>query len=249
MTQFAVALKTITDNGHERRTDGVWSHLGRIVVGGANTQTLTSVLQTNGQHVISGQPPALSSQSYSQTQLQLTATAPGLIGIGFHEGGAVGLLLYKPQGGAGLRIRIHDGTDYPLVGAPNSAQQRIGAYSSGTGWTSGGAVNTWIETDVRTPAMTCSGAECRIEWSVCVNNNGASGAATYFGIGWDGTMNYQIGFVNSPGTGYFMQVSGSMYTMPSAGTHRLGLFVYPTSGTVAFRSDVYNSLWVYEQKA
>ncbi len=249
MTQSAVALKTITDNGHERRTDGVWSHLGRIVVGGANTQTLTSVLQTNGQHIISGAPPALSSQSYGQTQLQLVANAPGLVGIGFHEAGAAALTLYKLSGtDVGLRVRTASGVDYPLVGAPGSVNALVGQYQSGNGW-SVGASGSFAESPITTGNVAFTGAFVRIEWMLNFLCSVAGGSVE-IALGWDGAVSWTVNQVTAPAASYWMTASGIMYPgPPNTGTHRLSVFVKVTTGTFQFNGGYYQNLFVTEQRA
>ncbi len=250
MTQSAVALKTITDNGHERRTDGVLRHLGSIVVGPSITVTPPPAsLDVLGQGRITGIELPISNGTYYQGHLQLyndAGTSPNSpISIGFHNAGRYGLALYSPANSAELRIRYSDGRDYPVAGAPSSVNQPICQYTSGNGSTY--STGVWTETSIQATGTT-SGGLCRIDISVCFWNN-TVGRASYIGFGVDGTTYLGLCQQTCPGVNYIQSYGGTVYHTPAAGVHRFAVMCGVDGGTMSFHGGMNQCLYVTEQRA
>jgi hypothetical protein len=246
LTQSAISFGQ-TDNGRERTTDGLWSHRGTLRLGPQNHNG-TGVVQgvINGQLVVQGSPPALNNASYSQGQLMLLATSPAVPMLGFHELNSSALALYKQQGSSSvLRVRGNDGTDYPLVGAPGSVQKHIVAWSAASSWATPGA--GWTESDIHLNG-TCTGVECRVEFS-CAGSNNLANAATFIGLGIDSSLSLTMGVIQFSTAGQISPISGVWYVTPIPGSRRFGIFVNPSSGRWTFDGSTTAQLHVTEQRA
>ena len=253
-------------NGYERTTSGLWTHKGKAILGDvtlgnttvsgnlgvSGSATVSGALSAwaitgNGQLLVGSPQPRIHTSGWSDAHIRIDQAAPAEPRIGFHESGNSALALYKPSGSQSrLRVRGNDGVDYEVAGATGSVQSRVAAFSAGSGWASS-ALNTWQETDVRATG-TFTGVDTRIEWSLCFyNDNG--GATNFIGLGWNGGLTWQLAYVTTPVSGgYWSSASGTMYHVPSAGTHRLSLWVMTNSGVTRLNGATHHTIWCTEQR-
>jgi hypothetical protein len=131
--------------------------------------------------------------------------------------------------------------------APNSVQQLLVQDLTNRSWTIGTSINTWLETAAQVSVVT-SGGLLRVEFFAPVVGPSAA-APVYLSIGVDGVMptgSLQYGTI--PGANYVVPMSGVYYTTPSAGTHRISIFMYAGVSGCGFSSGALTGLIVTEQK-
>jgi hypothetical protein len=214
---------------------------GNLGVGGA----VSSNYQLNAYKAVVGPLTTW----FNEHQIQILSNAGYQTGIGFHEQGNSATTLYKPSGDQhNLRIHGNDGVDYPVLGAPNSAQQLLGSWYNPSGW-SLPQTGVWTESEIRVTYTNGTGL-LRYEFQVTVECPSPPPAPVYLGLGLDGGLNWpSLVIYSPPAAGYVNTLSGRMYYQPpSAGTHRVGVFVYGNAGA-HFTSSANSGLWVTEQKA
>jgi hypothetical protein len=249
MTQLAVSSKVNHAGGRERQTDGLWTHLGQLNLGGSPLRPVWGTSQTLtvwGQGVFQSNPPPVNNALYAQGQLQMVSQTPAPVSIGFHESGNTGLALYKQVNANALRVRTHDGIDYQLAGAPGSAQALIGQLTGPSGAQIPGT-NAWYESPQQVTAFCLSGTTIRAEATGQPNFSG--GQTVYMAVAVDGGVGTsmwvhqfnQNTVVNYTIIWYFTGLSGNT-------THRFAVAWYSTAGTGGFWPSASQALWVTEQR-
>lgn len=234
MSQLAADWKTLVDSGRERRTDGLFKHLGNLDAGFLRAQQWNIVPRGGAGLELFYDLPTNQGQVMPYNRDTGQYGKLNLVGSD---------IVIAPQGGTLSLPANCVGTSQIQA---NAVQQRIGSYFSGNSWNSGGTTNAWIETTVTTGAMSCSGAECRIEWVVYCYSSVA--ATLQIALGWDGSAVYSMGIATVTAGSLHQTFSGVLYVTPSAGTHRMSVFGNINTGTMYFNGSFYAVLYVTEQK-
>jgi len=228
-----------TTNGYEKASNGLWTHRGHAVFAADRPAA-----------------PGNSGGWQSNIEIRSPASLPagpagaGNPAIGFHEPSVAGVALYKPAGQIGLRIAGSDGSDYPVAGAPGSVTGAMiadgtitfadlangaatvllidaAAYSNFSTTLSG----QWVETPIN-GSGNFGGPLGRID---CVTTLIASASCNgYIGWGWDGAVSASM-LIATLQPGQYMPMHAFVYTTPpSAGTHKMSLFIHNASASTTF---------------
>lgn len=223
---MSVALKLITDNGRERRSDGLFKHLGLIDAGSLRAQdNQTSVRSGAGLELFYLKPTTSYVQSYdrdAQAYRDLNITGKNINLLPF-EGGKVTL----PAG---------------------TAQEQIGSYRQAVVWnvpTNG----VWTES-VASVTGTFAGAPLvRLEACGAMQGNTA-GMYIYVGFGLDGAVCLPSQTLCQPATANaIIPFSIIGYWGALTGSHRFAIFAYTSSGVGGFFNGTFATLYVTEQRA
>jgi|SRR5215471_2733185 len=211
-------------NGFEQTSGGLWTHRGHLIA------------RSTPQRMASSPNP------YRDSNVELMVDTPNEPRLGFHESNSTALTLYKTQGSnTELRVRGNDGTDYPLAGNAGSITTAMlqanaatllvidaGAYSNFSSTSSG----QWIETPIN-GSGNFSGAQVRIDISTVVICTTAT-INIYMGWGWDGAVTASMLLVYCP-QNYYVPMNSFVYTAPpSAGTHKMSMFIHNASPSTTF---------------
>jgi hypothetical protein len=127
-----------------------------------------------------------------------------------------------------------------------TAQALLGQYFTAPTYTTPSAA-AWYETPVQV-SFTSTGFALRVEYGCSVRNS-VAGAVTYVGIGLDGGISWAMNLITTPAVNYITPASGVVYTTPTAGSHRVSVFLYCNTGLTSIEGGANCSLWVTEQRS
>lgn len=142
---------------------------------------------------------------------------------------------------------IQDGTIGTVDIAPNQVQQQLGQYFAAPSFSST-TTATWLATPVSIAATTAGGL-LRIEMFTSISHSTLGGIVlTTIGINGSTALGGMSTFT-SPGAGYMVPVSYTLYQTLSAGANTFTLYVYNNNaGTLTLSSSVASLLSITEQK-
>jgi len=234
MSQLAAGLKLITDNGRERRTDGLMKHLG--------------VAEVDSLRAVGNQAGYL--QHGAGLELRFDPTAPTGAILPYDRDKSQYLDLHiqgkniylEPVGGTLSLPTNIIGTSHIQANAVNQVVGQFGPGGSGFVCTTA----PWVETDIRVTA-TFTGAPVRVDYNIAFVNS-TLGALNYIGIGFDGAAGYNLAQISTTGVNYGLAFSGSMYYTVTPGVHRISLFVGVSGGQMTLQSAVNQYLFLTEMK-
>jgi len=205
--------------GYERMSSGLWTHKGSIDT--ASLRVTKAMYPSNGAGI---------EFTYANN---IGTIYPYDRDVGSYtdltiSGRNITLL---PQGG---KVSLPAGT----------AQNLIGEYFAAPAW-SLPQTNAWLETPLQVTGP-FSGKRTRLDWRVTLN---VTALCTVFsGIGIDGTIQWTLGLHTFQANEY-ATLCGTMYTAPSAATHRIGVFLNANITGVSLTTSAYQILTVTEQVA
>jgi len=144
----------------------------------------------------------------------------------------------------GKNINIASQSGGKVTLPAGTAQNLIGEYFAAPAW-SLPQTNAWLETPLQVTGP-FSGKRTRFDWRVTLN---VTALCTVFsGIGIDGTIQWTLGLHTFQANEY-ATLCGTMYTAPSAATHRIGVFLNANINGVSLTTSAYQILAVTEQVA
>lgn len=236
MSHLAGGLKTIVESGRERRSDGLFKHLGLLDTAsfrvtdnlvaaslpGAGMELLyNKPTQTSYIQSIDRDAGVLRDLTISARNITLAPTAPGT--------------LVLPAGSVGTAAI-----------ATGAVSQALGSYFATPGFTTT-VINAWIVTPISV-SITSSGGLLRIEASTPIYHS-VAGAGFYLGWMMDGSNQNSLAYYISPAANCTVNFGMTWYAQPIAGIHTIALSVFnATAGTLSTNSAAYSSIYVTEQK-
>lgn len=136
-------------------------------------------------------------------------------------------------------------TDLTPFIATGAVTGLIGNYLNTSSFTTGGVVNTWLETDVRCNISGgVGGPFVLVTYSVPIAAS-LAGATIQVGFGFNGTVTYPLFYANAPANGYGLTASGSLIV--GFGTaSRASIFINTNTGTLGIVNTFYSTLSVLE---
>src|SRR5262245_39884379 len=227
MSQLAaLGSKLIVDNGREKRTDGLFKHLGLADVASFR---------------VTGYDPP---RSGAGTELiYYSPTKSGVLQVYDRDAQQYGALNINASV-ITLSPTLPGRIDMP-TGTVNSL---IGQYAQGSNFST--TSTSFVETDMHVQG-TFTGKPIRIEWSVTFSNS-AAGGGSQIALGWDGVAQWPLFYTLCPAgsPGYWQHAGGAIYhNQGMTGVHRFALFAAGSgSCTITFLSWSYNVLAITEQR-
>lgn len=235
MSQLAAAgLKTIVENGRERRSDGLMKHLGLIDAGSLRATTnLTNVATGAGLELLYDRP-SLTSYVLSFDRDVNTYRDLNIVGRN---------IAVQTPGGT---LTLPAGSITTAAIATGAVQQQLGQYVAGPSFSTT-VVGSWIATPVSVQ-FTTAGGLLRLEASMALYHS-VGGAGFYVGYVLDGAIQSGLAYYISPGVNYTVNFGMTWYAQPTAGLHTIAMAVYnATAGTLVINAAVASTLYVTEQK-
>jgi hypothetical protein len=224
---LSVALKLLTDNGRERKSDGLFRHMGLVDAGSLRAQDNQTGVRSGAGLELLFDKPSLTSYivSYDRDNPQyrdLNIDARN-VNIRSQQGGKVTL----PAG---------------------SAQALIAQYLSGAAWST--SATGWIETGIQCSGTSTGGVQTRFEATI-VWLHSVAGAGVYFHFYLDGgPLISALATVNAPAVNYAVTTSMILYTAGIApGSHRFAVGINNGVGTFSLFTGAATALYVTEQRA
>jgi len=246
VTQLAgVGLKTIVDNGRERKTDGLWKHLGIVDAGQFRASGYVAPLSGAGVEIGWYAPTSLGYvQSFNR---DLNSYADLTL-----QGKNLNLFAQGPTGTINIAantLTMTNGLITTPMLAANAVQQAIGNFFNAP-TTASATLSTWVPSAISVGPIACSGAPIRIEVATAAWHT-APNWTILLGVSVDGSVvmpSRQIAAsasINMP-----VPVAWVDYYTPSAGMHTFTVVFYNmTTGTAnCGHTYAYSTMWLTEQK-
>lgn len=229
-------------NGYEQRTSGLYTHRGRMDVGGGVRVTGYLNMPTGaGAGLEFGYiEPAGYIQSYDHN----SNTSRDLIINGRNitlapQGGTLNL-----PAGSVTSAAIADGTIQTADLAANAATAMLGWYLAAPSWTNT-TLNTWMATPITSTVATTGGTT--LVFATLNFYHSAAGANTYVGLALDSSVSMYHIVTTPTANGYVSCGLTWMVGSPPAGSHTFAIYIYQTNaGTVTVSTGSHSNLLVVE---